>query len=172
MWNSIEEMANIHFEDILTILRVSPDPLLNNLLSFMGTSARKTGIAVFIHSLAEHRLHGIYDAMLNKQLFHRRDNNSALLASNPIINVNRHMSDDAAVEQSLDWIVNYENAEHVPVFHDFTESLAVLCLRQSVPSVRFGYCFFVQVVIGFHVLSYPLIRFRLILSYSQMLAPS
>ena len=55
---------------------------------------------------------------------------------------------------------------------DFTESLAVLCLRQSVPSVRFGYCFFVQVVIGFHVLSYPLIRFRLILSYSQMLAPS
>ena len=28
----------------------------------------------------------------------------------------RHMSDDAAVEQSLDWIVNYENAEHVPVY--------------------------------------------------------
>jgi hypothetical protein len=26
------------------------------------------------------------------------------------------MSDDAAVEQSLDWIVNYENAEHVPVY--------------------------------------------------------
>ena len=40
----------------------------------------------------------------------------------------RHMSDDAAVEQSLDWIVNYENAEHVPVFHDFTKSLAVFCL--------------------------------------------
>lgn len=28
----------------------------------------------------------------------------------------RHMSDDAAVERSLDWIVNYENAEHVPVY--------------------------------------------------------
>lgn len=28
----------------------------------------------------------------------------------------RHMSDDAAVEQSLDWIVNYENAEHVSVY--------------------------------------------------------
>lgn len=28
----------------------------------------------------------------------------------------RHISDDAAVEQSLDWIVNYENAEHVPVY--------------------------------------------------------
>lgn len=28
----------------------------------------------------------------------------------------RHMSDDAAVEQSLEWIVNYENAEHVPVY--------------------------------------------------------
>lgn len=28
----------------------------------------------------------------------------------------RHMSDDTAVEQSLDWIVNYENAEHVPVY--------------------------------------------------------
>ena len=28
----------------------------------------------------------------------------------------RHMSDDAAVEQSLDWIVNYKNAEHVPVY--------------------------------------------------------
>lgn len=28
----------------------------------------------------------------------------------------RHMSDDAAVEQSLDWIVNYENTEHVPVY--------------------------------------------------------
>ncbi len=26
------------------------------------------------------------------------------------------MSDDAAVEQSYEWIVNYENAEHVPVF--------------------------------------------------------
>ena len=91
VWDGIKEMANIHFEDILTILRVNPDPLLNNLLSFMGTSARKTGIAMFIHSLAEHWLHGIYDAMLNKQLFHRRDNNSALLASNPIINVNRHM---------------------------------------------------------------------------------
>jgi len=38
------------------------------------------------------------------------------------------MSDDAAVEQSLDWIVNYENAEHVPVFYDFTEPFAVLCL--------------------------------------------
>lgn len=28
----------------------------------------------------------------------------------------RHMSDDAAVEQSFDWIVRYENAEHVPVY--------------------------------------------------------
>lgn len=27
-----------------------------------------------------------------------------------------HMFDDTAVEQSLDWIVNYENAEHVPVY--------------------------------------------------------
>ena len=26
------------------------------------------------------------------------------------------MSDDAAVDKSLDWIVNYENAEHVPVY--------------------------------------------------------
>lgn len=26
------------------------------------------------------------------------------------------MSDDAAVEQSFDWIVNYENSEHVPVY--------------------------------------------------------
>ena len=91
VWNSIEEMTNIHFEDILTILRVSPNPLLNYLFSFVGTSAWKTGIAVFIHSLAEHRLHGIYNAMLNKQLFHRRDDNSALLARDPVINVNRHM---------------------------------------------------------------------------------
>lgn len=28
----------------------------------------------------------------------------------------RHMSDDAAIEQSLDWINNYQNAEHVPVY--------------------------------------------------------
>lgn len=29
---------------------------------------------------------------------------------------NRHMSDDAAVAQSFDWIVNYKNAEHMPVY--------------------------------------------------------
>lgn len=28
----------------------------------------------------------------------------------------RHMSDDAVIEQSLDWIINYENAEHTPVY--------------------------------------------------------
>lgn len=91
MWNGIEEMPNVHFENVLTILLVSSNPLLNNQLSFVGTSARKTGIAVFIHPLAEHWLHGIYDAMLNKQLFHRRDDNRALLAGDPVINVNRHM---------------------------------------------------------------------------------
>lgn len=29
---------------------------------------------------------------------------------------NRHMSDDAIVEKSYNWIVNYENAEHEPVY--------------------------------------------------------
>lgn len=28
----------------------------------------------------------------------------------------RHMSDEAAIEQSYDWIVQYENAEHTPVY--------------------------------------------------------
>ena len=29
---------------------------------------------------------------------------------------NRHLSDDALVALSYDWINNYENAEHVPVY--------------------------------------------------------
>ena len=28
----------------------------------------------------------------------------------------RHMPDEAVIEKSYDWIVNYENAEHTPVY--------------------------------------------------------
>lgn len=28
----------------------------------------------------------------------------------------RHMSDDEAVDKSLQWIINYKNAEHMPVY--------------------------------------------------------
>ena len=49
----------------------------------------------------------------------------------------RHMSDDAAVEQSLDWIVNYENAEHVPVYiYDGItrkeRTIIEMCIRDSI----------------------------------------
>ena len=60
----------------------------------------------------------------------------------------------------------------MPVLYDSSDSFAMLSQLYGFSSVRFGYTGFVQVVIRFHVLSYPLIRFRLILSYSQMLAPS
>lgn len=91
VWNGIEEMPYIHFEDILAIPRVSPDPLLYDLLPLMGTSARKTGIAVFVHSFAEHGFHCIHNAALNKQLLHCRHDDSTLLAGNSVVYVNRHM---------------------------------------------------------------------------------
>ena len=158
-------MPDIHFQNILAVFRIGSNPFLNDLFPFVGASSRQTGIAVLIHALAEHRLQSVHNVVLNNQLFHCGNDNNPLFARNAVININRHMLGVLIVVDPVVGQGNQSIVGQVPAFHDSSHSLAVFRKVKGDPSVFFGYAVFVQVVIGFHILSYPLIRVRHILSY-------
>lgn len=127
MWNSIKEMTNVHFENILTVLRVCSDPLLDDLFSFVSSPTGQTRIGVLIHALAKHRLKSVDNIMLHDQLFHSRNDDDTLFATDSVININRRMLGVFVIDYSVIGFFNHGFVRHIPVFHYSTDSLAVLC---------------------------------------------
>ena len=79
MWNTVEEMVNVHLEDELHVLRVRVDPFLYSFLCLMRAAVRQTCITVLIHSMPEQFFHRLANAVLDDQFLQRRHKNPTLL---------------------------------------------------------------------------------------------
>lgn len=86
MRDTVKEVVDVHFQDILYVFWIGVDPLLDDFLGFVGASPWDAGVAMLVHTLPEHLLQSLNYAMLHDQFLQSRHYDFAFLMPNTVLN--------------------------------------------------------------------------------------
>lgn len=135
MWNAVKEMMDVHFQNILHVLRVSVNPLLDDLLGFVGASSRNTCVGMGIHTPPEHIFHSHDHTMLDDQLFQCGHNDGTVFMPDTVLNDHGRVLRVFVVDDPLKGECQHIVIRQVAPFQHFSDAFRALGLLDSPTAV-------------------------------------
>ena len=148
--DTVKEVADVHFQNILHVPWVGVDPLLHDFLGLMGAASWDARIAVTIQSAPEHLTQSHDNAVLNDQFFKRRDDDDPLLVPDTVLNDDWRVLRVLIVDNPVIGQCQHCLIGQMAFSYHLPDPLCAFGLLNGPAAVFFRYADVKQVFVGFH----------------------